>query len=107
MPTRKLTVLTIFALCATVALLALRTRAQVDAGSAGAGGSGQGAAVAVQVAAVPPKLTELEKLANQTGVLVTKGYTVVGELAGDDGSSVRVSAVQFTSAGDPGTRVRG
>ena len=110
MPTRQTTVLTVLALCATVSLLALRSHGQVDASEPGGDGGGTGgggsaaAPMAVQVAAVPPKLTELEKLATQADILVTKGFTVVGDLAGDDGSTVRVVAVQFTDAGGAKTR---
>ena len=45
---------------------------------------------------VPPPLTRLEGLAAQRGVVIVKGYTDIGTLAGDDGSSVVVSAVQFS-----------
>ncbi len=45
---------------------------------------------------VPPPLTRLEALAAQRGVVIVKGYTDIGTLAGDDGSSVVVSAVQFS-----------
>ena len=109
MPTRKLAIFTILALCATVASLTLRTRGQVDGAGGNAGGGNGGAAVGQvgTAAVVPPKLTQLEKLANQTGVVVVKGYTVVGDLTGDDGSNVRVSAVQFTDAANGGSRLRG
>jgi hypothetical protein len=44
----------------------------------------------------PPPLTRLEAFGSQRGVLVIKGFTDVGHLAGDDGSSVRVMAVEFS-----------
>src|SRR3954470_24797603 len=109
MPTRKMMILTVLALCATVASLTLRTRGQVDgsAGNAAAGGGGGAAQPGAAGAPVPPRLTQLERLANQPGVLVIKGYTVIGDLAGDDGSNVRVSAVQFTDGASGGNRLRG
>jgi hypothetical protein len=46
----------------------------------------------------PPALTRIEAFGAQRGVLVIKGFTEVGNLNGDDGSGVRVMAVQFTDA---------
>jgi hypothetical protein len=46
----------------------------------------------------PPPQTRLEAIAAQKGVLITKGYTDVGEAQADDGSRLRVTAVQFTDA---------
>jgi hypothetical protein len=46
----------------------------------------------------PPALTKLEAFGAQRGVLVIKGFTEVGNLNGDDGSGVRIMAVQFTDA---------
>ena len=45
---------------------------------------------------LPPPLTKLEAIAAQKGVVITKGFTDIGTLQGEDGSSVLVSAVQFT-----------
>ena len=45
---------------------------------------------------LPPPLTKLEAFAAQKGVVITKGYTDLGTLTGDDASAVRVSAVQFS-----------
>jgi hypothetical protein len=44
----------------------------------------------------PPPLTRVEAFGAQHGVLVIKGFTEVAHLAGDNGSAVRVMAVQFT-----------
>ena len=46
----------------------------------------------------PPALTRIEAFGAQRGVLVIKGFTDVGHLNGDDGSGLRVMAVQFTDA---------
>lgn len=46
----------------------------------------------------PPPQTRLEAIAAQKGVLITKGYTDVGEVQADDGTRLRVTAVQFTDA---------
>jgi hypothetical protein len=44
----------------------------------------------------PPPQTRLEAIAQQKGVIITKGYTDIGEVQADDGSRVRVTAVTFT-----------
>ena len=46
----------------------------------------------------PPPQTRLEAIASQKGILITKGYTDVGEVQSDDGSRVRITAVSFTDA---------
>lgn len=46
----------------------------------------------------PPPQTRLEAIAARKGVLITKGYTDIGEVQADDGSRLRVTAVQFTDA---------
>jgi len=46
----------------------------------------------------PPPQTRLEAIASQKGILITKGYTDVGEVQSDDGSRVRITAVNFTDA---------
>ena len=46
----------------------------------------------------PPPQTRLEAIASQKGVLLTKGYTDVGEIHADDGSRLRLTAVQFADA---------
>ena len=45
---------------------------------------------------LPPPLTRLEAFAAQRGVVITKGYTDIGILMGDDSSSVTVTAVRLT-----------
>src|SRR5688500_19501688 len=50
-------------------------------------------------ALAPPPMTRLEAFGSQRGVLVIKGFTEAGQLAGDDGSSVRVMAVEFSDVG--------
>lgn len=46
----------------------------------------------------PPPQTRLEAIALQKGVLLTKGYTDIGEVQADDGSRLRITAVQFADA---------
>ena len=46
----------------------------------------------------PPPQTRLEAIAAQKGVLITKGFTDVGEIHADDGSRLRIAAVHFTDA---------
>ena len=60
--------------------------------------AGEGEIMPPGFSLAPPPLTRLEALGSQRGVLVIKGFTEVGQLAGDDGSSVRVMAVEFTDA---------
>jgi hypothetical protein len=49
------------------------------------------------VGTIPPPETKLEKLAGLKGVVITKGYARVGEVNGDDGSVIRISAVEMGS----------
>ena len=51
------------------------------------------------VGELPKPATTLESQAMRTDVLITKGYQRIGEIDGDDGSLVRISAVQVASAG--------
>ena len=46
----------------------------------------------------PPPQTRLEAIASQKGILITKGYTDIGEVQADDGSRLRLTAVSFTDA---------
>jgi hypothetical protein len=46
----------------------------------------------------PPPQTRLEAITSQKGILITKGYTDIGEVQADDGSRVRITAVSFTDA---------
>lgn len=46
----------------------------------------------------PMPLTRLEGFGAQRGMLVIKGFTEVGHFAADNGSAIRVLAVQFTDA---------
>ena len=46
----------------------------------------------------PPPQTRLEAIASQKGILITKGYTDIGEVQADDGSRVRLTAVSFSDA---------
>src|SRR5437867_12083834 len=50
------------------------------------------------VGTIPPPETKLEKLAGLKGVVITKGYARVGEVNGDDGSVIRISAVEMGSS---------
>jgi hypothetical protein len=58
------------------------------------------------VGPLPPPPTKLEAFAAQKGVVIVRGYTRVGDIAGDFGSSLRISAVEM---GDPSgqDKVRG
>src|SRR5205814_7780263 len=47
-------------------------------------------------AAPPPPATSLERALAAPNLLVVKGYTDIGVVNGDSGSSVRVTAVSFT-----------
>jgi hypothetical protein len=49
-------------------------------------------------AASPPPQTRLEQFQAKTGSVVIKGYTEVGTAAGKYGSTVTVSAMEFTDA---------
>jgi hypothetical protein len=63
-------------------------------GQPGVGDSGQ----PVPIYGPPPPATRLEAIASQKGIVLTKGYTDVGELQADDGSRVRLTAVHFRDA---------
>lgn len=52
---------------------------------------------------LPGPLTRLESLLNLRGVVMIKGYTEIGTIEGDYGSSVRITAVELT---DPARRER-
>lgn len=97
------TLLTFCALCITLAIFSFKTRAQVESPTE----NGPGAAPQPAFAPTPPPLTKLEKFANQTGIVIIKSYTVVGELAGDDGSSIRITAVRFADSASPSTHQDG
>jgi hypothetical protein len=47
------------------------------------------------VGELPKPQTILESQALRTGVLITKGYNRIGEIDGDDGSVIRITAVQI------------
>ena len=53
---------------------------------------------------LPPALTKLEAFAGQRGAVITKGFTDIGVLFGDDASQVNIAAVQMS---DGTTKVRG
>ncbi len=46
----------------------------------------------------PPPQTRLEAIAAQKGIVITKGYTDLGEVQAEDGSRVRLTAVSFSDA---------
>ena len=50
------------------------------------------------VVAPPPPKTHLQAMAEQKGVLVVGGYTDVGTVQNEAGSSVRITAAQFTNS---------
>jgi hypothetical protein len=47
---------------------------------------------------IPPPATRLEKLAQTRDAVITRGYTVAGEMQADSGAVVRLSAVQVQDA---------
>jgi len=55
-------------------------------------------AAAQSPAASPPPKTRLEQFQAKTGLVVIKGFTEVGTAAGKYGSTVSVSAMEFTDA---------
>jgi hypothetical protein len=65
---------------------------------AGASGQAGGVEDAPPMFGPPPPQTRLEAIASQKGILITKGYTDIGEVQGDDGSRVRLTAVSFNDA---------
>ena len=64
----------------------------------GASGQAGGVEDAPPLFGPPPPQTRLEAIASQKGILITKGYTDIGEVQADDGSRVRITAVSFTDA---------
>ena len=64
----------------------------------GANGQPAGVDDAQAMFGPPPPATRLEAIASQKGILITKGYTDVGDVQSDDGSRVRITAVSFTDA---------
>jgi len=60
---------------------------------------GEGMMVPPGFSMTPPPLTRLEAFGSQRGVLVIKGFTEIAHINGDDGSGIRVVAVQFADAG--------
>src|SRR6266480_787869 len=50
------------------------------------------------VAALPPPLTKLEAFAARKNVVIVKRFTDVGVVQSDDGSAVRITAVEFADA---------
>ena len=65
---------------------------------AGASGQAGGVEDAPPMFGPPPPQTRLEAIASQKGILITKGYTDIGEVQADDGSRVRLTAVSFNDA---------
>jgi hypothetical protein len=44
----------------------------------------------------PPPPTRMEQFDSQKGIVITKGYTEIGTLSGEDGGSLRILVVQLT-----------
>jgi hypothetical protein len=53
------------------------------------------AAPAVNVVNPPPPLTRLESIENRKGGLVIRGYTLIGTIGADDGTVIRVLALEL------------
>jgi hypothetical protein len=106
MPKRRTTatLLTFSALCIAIAAFSFKTRAQVQSSP---DGNAPGASAQHAFAPTPPPLTKLEKFASQSGIVIIKSYTVIGELAGDDGSSIRITAVRFADSASPSSHQDG
>ena len=84
-----------FAALASVALLSLKVTGQAESPDATAPETPSGAAQ--YVVKLPEPATILESNALASGILVTKGYQRIGEVPGDDGSVLRISAAQVTT----------
>ena len=50
------------------------------------------------VGPLPPPATKIETFAARKGMVIIKNYTKVGDISGDDGSSIEISAVQMSDA---------
>jgi hypothetical protein len=78
-----------------VALLCLKVTGQQSEASPDALPEPAAASAMPQfVGELPKPQTDLEGAAIRTDALVTKGYQRIGEVAGDDGSVIRISAVE-------------
>jgi len=80
---------------AGMALLSLKVTGQAESPDATAPETISGASQ--YVVKLPEPATILESNALASGVLVTKGYQRIGEVPGDDGSVLRISAAQVTT----------
>ena len=81
-----------------VHVLAQQQQSQQPRPLVGVGGQPGGAEDPQAMFGPPPPQTRLEAIASQRGILITKGYTDVGEVQSDDGSRVRITAVSFADA---------
>src|SRR4051794_34686075 len=86
-------VASLVAVVAVIGLLTLRSDGQNEPGN-----GGDSASSPVVVLNVPPPQTKLEKLSLAKGTLLTKGYTDIGTLQGEDGSTLRVTAIEIADA---------
>src|SRR4051812_39790896 len=60
----------------------------------------------IVVTNIPKPQTKLETIVGQKGALLVKGYTDIGTLQSEDGSSVRVTAIEIADS-SRGTRQTG
>jgi len=81
----------------SIALLSGRGMGQAGPASVGQPGGMEG--VPPPFYGPMPPQTRLEAISTQKGVVLVKGYTDIGETQSDDGTVVRVTAVEFTDAG--------
>lgn len=59
---------------------------------------------APQVVTLPQPATRIERFAAQRGIVLVKGYTEIGDVFGEEGSSVKVTAVRYADAGSDSTQ---
>src|SRR5438034_740112 len=96
---KKLSLVLASVLC--VILLTLKVTGQSESPAAGSESPAtdvEPTSTAMQFVALPPPATQLEALAAAKERVIIKGYAKIGELNGDDGSIIRISAVEMTDA---------
>jgi hypothetical protein len=91
---RSKSVVVALAAVAVIVLACLRVTGQQSDGPTDALSEPPGGMTTQFVGKLPDPATVIESNALRTGMTVTKGYNRIGEVAGDDGSVIRISAVQ-------------
>jgi hypothetical protein len=83
-----------------VALVCLKVTGQSENASDALPEPTSASAMSQFVGELPKPATDLERLALQTDALVTKGYQRIGEVAGDDGSVIRITAAEVNAGAE-------